>query len=152
MSKKNKSPEAEVVKDLKRFFKYKHPDFFDIHVIEAKANYSEKTGRYMHGAVAPGYPDMSGNDKFGNALFIEVKAKGKLSTLRPDQYFFLTRKIELNCFAVCVDSVDMFIQVYKTWLSLESTQRQQYLLSQLKPNKKLREIIEEDSQPLFPEG
>lgn len=148
---KNKSPEAEVVKDLKRFFKYQQADWFDVHVIEAKANYSEKTGRYMHGAVAPGHPDMAGNDKFGNALFIEIKAKGKLSTIRPDQYFFIVRKIELNCFAVCVDSLEMFKSLYKTWLSTESSQRSQLLLSHLKPNKKLREIIADDLEPLFPE-
>lgn len=145
----NKSPEKIVVIELKKFFK-SQPDWFDVHVIEAKANFNEKAGRYMNGAVAPGYPDMSGSDKFGYALFIEVKAPGKRATLRPEQYLFLKRKIEMNAFACCVDSVAMFKDLYKNWLELELPQRQQYLLSQIKLPKKLKQILEDDS-PLFPD-
>jgi hypothetical protein len=143
----NKKPEAKVVIELKKFFR-KHDDWFDVHVIEAKANFSEKTGRYTSGAVAAGYPDMSGNDKFGNALFIEVKAPGKLKTLRLGQYMFLKRKIEMNCFACCVDSIDMFSSIYKEWLKTEHEKKEQFLLSRIELSKKLQKEVD-DNSPLF---
>ena len=127
----------------------KHDEFFDVHVIEAKANFSEKTGRYTSGAVSAGYPDMSGNDKYGNALFIEVKAPGKLKTLRLGQYKFLDRKISLNCFAACVDSVDMFSDLYKVWLKLDHEERQEYLRSQLPKSKTVQTELEDEDKPLF---
>lgn len=145
----NKKPEAEVVKALKKFFK-SQPDWFDVHVIEASANFNEGAGRYMNGAVASGYPDMSGNDRYGHALYIEVKAKGKLATMSPAQYVFLERKVSLGCFAACVDSVDMFTTLYKTWLGARPENKQAYLMRHLKKPKALRDM-EADDGPLFPE-
>lgn len=144
----SKTPESKVVIALKKFFK-SQPDFFDVHVIEASANFDEKAGRYTKGAVAPGYPDMSGNDKYGHALYIEVKAKGKLHTLKPAQYIFLERKISLGCFAACVDSVESFKTIYKTWLGAQPEKKQSYLMRHLKKPKMLRDL--EDDEPLFPE-
>jgi len=125
-NRKNEKPEAEFLLLLK---KYLHGLGWDMTVIEAKANYSESSGRYTHGAVASGYPDMSGNMPSGLAAYIEVKAPGKRNTIRPAQREFLIGKIGTNCFAIVCDSVKYFEQVHGEWLV--ASDKKSYLLSQL---------------------
>ena len=89
---------------------------FDVSVIDSKATYSTNLERYAKSKSAPsGFPDITGNDDRGMAVFIELKAKGKLSTLRPAQKIFLLRKIQSGCFAVVVDSADLLFDLYSQW-------------------------------------
>ncbi len=89
---------------------------FDVSVIDSKATYSTNLERYAKSKSAPGgFPDIVGNDDRGMAVFIELKAKGKLSTLRPAQKIFLLRKIQAGCFAVAVDSADLLFELYSQW-------------------------------------
>lgn len=124
--KKNDKPEARFVLELK---KYLTELGWDVTIIEAKANYSEESGRYTHGAVASGYPDISGNLPNGLACYIETKAPGKRSTIRPAQHEFLTRKISTNCFAICCDSIEYFEKVFSEWQTSQS--RKALLLKEL---------------------
>jgi hypothetical protein len=85
----------------------------DVDVIESKATFSKNLGRYTQSRSAPeGMSDLVGNDREGLSVYIELKARGKLRTLRPKQKAFLLRKIENNCFAVCVDSADLLFELY----------------------------------------
>ena len=104
---------------------------WDITIIEAKANYSEESGRYTHGAVASGYPDLSGDMPGGLAVYIETKAPGKRSTIRPAQHAFLIRKISNGCFAICCDSIVYFDRVFSEWQA--SGNRKALLLKELPP-------------------
>lgn len=144
--KKNSAPEAALVKNFLKFAK-QHKALFDLNVIEAKAVYNQQAGMYLSGQVASGYPDISGNDKFGHAMFLEAKAPGKRSTLRADQYEFLMRKIEMNCFAICFDSIQYFKDTYKTWHALNIDDRKNYLINELPVPKLLR--VQNNDDPLF---
>jgi hypothetical protein len=89
---------------------------FDVSVIESKATYSKNLERYTKSKSAPvGISDIVGNDDRGMAVYVELKAKGKLSTLRPAQKIFLLRKIQSGCFAVVVDSADLLFDLYSQW-------------------------------------
>lgn len=124
--KSNDKPEARFVLELK---KYLTNLGWDVTIIESKANYSEESGRYTHGAVASGYPDLSGNLPNGLACYLETKAPGKRSTIRPAQHEFLTRKIASNCFAICVDSINYFERVFSEWQKVEN--KKSFLLKEL---------------------
>ena len=52
---RNKSPEKEVEKEVMAWLKRNQ---FYCHVVEAKAVFSEKTGTYLRGQAAPGFPDI----------------------------------------------------------------------------------------------
>lgn len=138
------SPEADFVIEFLTFTK-KHSKFFSLNVIEAKGVYDPDAGRYSNGQVEPGYPDISGNNSNGIAMYLEAKAPGKRGTISLGQYMFLMRKIEMNCFAICFDSIDYFKSTYKTWLSLDGLARQKYLIKSLPTNKSIRDVLGDDS-------
>jgi hypothetical protein len=126
--KSNDKPEARFALELK---KYLTNLGWDMTIIEAKANFSESSNRYTHGAVAAGYPDLSGNMPNGIAVYIETKAPGNRSTIRPAQHAFLLRKISTNCFAICCDSLKYFDRVFTEWN--ESNNPKAFLIKEL-PN------------------
>ena len=123
---------------------------FNFNVVEAKAVYSVSAGRYLSGQTDPGFSDIVANDSSGRAFFIELKAKGKKSTLKSHQYIFLKEKIEMNCFACVCDSAEMLDKIYLKWGSFlargEHEMAMDYLLEQLYVPKEIREM---DSEPLF---
>ena len=102
----------------------------DVDVIDSKATYSENLKQYRKSNSAPeGFPDLVGNDSRGRAIFIELKAAGKLKQLRRSQVDFLQRKANLGCFAVAVDSAQMLHDLYLRWLSgTHSTELLQQIL------------------------
>lgn len=88
----------------------------DVDVFDSKAVYSEHKKGYTKSKAAPeGCSDIIGNTPQGIAVFIELKAKGKLSGIRPKQREFLLRKAQAGCFACCVDSVDLLFSLYLGW-------------------------------------
>lgn len=89
---------------------------FSCHVIEAKATYNPKAGAYVSAPVIAGMPDVIGCTPDGSACFIELKAPGRLNTLKPHQRAFLLKKLEYGCFAVVVDSVELLSKLYSEWL------------------------------------
>jgi len=114
---------------------------FSCHVVESKAVYSKAAGRYLRGMAARGFLDIVGNDKLGAACFIELKAKGKRSTLRPAQHEFIIDKICTNAFAVVVDSAELLSSYYEKWNHLrfkDSAMAQEYLQSIIPHSKKKR--------------
>lgn len=123
---RNGKPEAEFLLKLRRHLK---SIGWSVHIIEAKASYSEDSGRYTHGAVSSGYPDLSGNMPNGLAVYLEVKAPGKRSTIRPAQHQFLIDKINTNCFAIVCDSIEYFDSTFSKWQSTDM--KKAYLLREL---------------------
>jgi hypothetical protein len=108
-------------------------------VFEAKATFSQARQSYNSRAVAPGFPDMAGNNQDGLAMFVELKALGKNSTIRLMQWDFLFEKINQNCFAACVDSATQLDMFYRTFDSLQTIEaRKAYLMGCLprKPSPK----------------
>ena len=114
----NASPEKEVEKEV---LEWARKADFDLSVVESKATYSLSAGRYLHGNAEAGFPDLVGNTPMCHgsiACFIELKAKGKINTIRPGQVEFLSRKIKRGCFAVCVDSAESLANHYRHWHNL----------------------------------
>jgi hypothetical protein len=104
---RNKAPERDLVRtDLLPWLKR---NGFSINVVEAKAVYNVKAGRYLSGQTDKGFSDMVGNDADGIACFIEAKAPGRkkviLDQKHRHQYDFIIEKIKSNCFAGCFDSL-----------------------------------------------
>lgn len=104
--KKNKTPEADFLKKLKKHIEETH--CWNLDVIDSKGQFSEDAQRYVYGKTRSGYSDMSGNMLNGLAVYIEVKAPGKRSTVREDQRIFLIEKINTNAFAIVTDSIEHF--------------------------------------------
>lgn len=100
---KNEKPEFELRKIVLPWLRR---NGFSINIIEAKATWSPEAGRYTSGQTAPGVADLFGCTPCGLGCFIELKAPGRRSTLRPGQRAFLTEKIQLGCFGVVIDSVE----------------------------------------------
>jgi len=141
------SPEADFVVEFLTFIK-KYPKHFSLNVIEAKGVYDIDAGRYGTGQVSPGYPDISGNNADGIAMYLEAKAPGKRGNLSAGQYMFLKNKAEMNCFAICFDSINYFKKTYKTWCALSREKRTAYLISELPMPSDLKKILDDDS-PIF---
>jgi hypothetical protein len=141
---KNDKPEQLVVSTC---IKWMRAQGWDAHTIESKAQWDKDQEIYRAKAAPVGFSDCVGCLPNGCAVFVEFKAKGKLSTLKDHQRIFLEGKINKNCFACCVDSVDQLEKTYKGWRDLKNrgqhVDARQFLL-ELLPKKRV------DSQPLFP--
>ena len=101
--KKNNRPEKEVEKEVMEWLKRND---FSCHVVESKAVFSASAGIFLHSQADPGMSDIIGCTPDGMGCFIELKAKGKKSTLKMHQRKFLLSKIARGAFSVCVDSVE----------------------------------------------
>jgi selenophosphate synthase len=88
----------------------------DVAVIDSKAIYSKNKEKYVKNYCVPeGSPDIWGSTPDGFAVYLELKAKGKLHTVTPAQRQFLLRKAQAGCFAAAVDSADLLFDLYCQW-------------------------------------
>lgn len=129
--KRNSKPEKILEKEILHFLRL---NGFDVDVVESKAVFSQKLGRYLNSQTTVGMSDLIGNDKNGHACFIELKAKGRRSTLSQRQKLFLMKKIDSNAFACVVDSVEMLSQIYQDWKHYKAStdyEARQFLLNML---------------------
>ena len=111
-SKKNSRPEKQVEAEVRQWLK---STGFSCHVIESKAVYSEKAGRYLKSQAEAGFSDIVGCDPLGRAVFIELKAPGKARNVSTAQAHFLDAKAALGAFAVVVDSTARLEELYRAW-------------------------------------
>lgn len=134
-SKRNQKPEQITVRECMDWF---NDLGFSMSVVESKAVFSASAGRYLSGQTVAGFTDSAGCTPYGMGCFVEFKARGKRSTLRPAQREFIKAKIFKGCFACVVDSKDRLHEVYFKWLELSRKDKETaiaYLLSDL-PKKK----------------
>ena len=119
---------------------------FSVEIYEAKGGYDSTYGVV---AMKAGTSDCIGNDCMGRACYVEFKAKGCLSTVRPSQYKFLLRKINSGAFAVVTDCSNNLSSVYNIWAGLydygKFERAKEYLLSILPVPKQMKD----DDKPLF---
>lgn len=130
------SPEKTVEKEVMKWIK---DQGFSCNVVEAKAIYSPTAGQYLRGQTDAGFPDIAGCTPHGLGCFIELKAKGKRSTLKEHQRQFLIEKINRGAFAVCVDSVDCLRDIINRIKGSSYDQRKDLLLDHLPKKRKPRE-------------
>lgn len=136
VTRKNKKPEQETVKFC---MKWLEDSGFSVHIIESKAVYSRSAGRYLSGQTVSGMSDCVGCTPHGIGAFIEFKAKGKCSTLKPHQRQFLKDKILRGCFAVVVDSKELLSQYYVKWNIIEDRDEKIAFLLEILPKEKSSE-------------
>lgn len=141
--KKNKKPEKDVEKACMAWFEAKG---FSMHIIESKAVYNPKLGRYLKGQTVSGMSDSIGCTPDGIGCFVEFKAKGKKFTLKEHQRNFLTEKINRGCFAAVVDDVRDLEATYQHWAFLDQADKKRYLTS-IMPYPK--SMLRSDYKPLF---
>lgn len=139
---KNQKPEKLVEKDCLAFLRQLG---CAVYVVESKAHYSAQAGAYVSQSAQSGFSDLVGCLPNGLFLAVELKAKGRRSTLKPNQREFLVQKIQRGGFGVCVDSVAMLESVYNQWTLAPAETKRTFLMSQLPPDKTL------DDSPLFPD-
>lgn len=125
-TKKPLKPEEIVEKELEAAFKEMGLDMTNV---ESKAIYSQNQERYVRGQAEDGFPDFAGNDQNGIACYVEAKARGRVSTLRPAQLRFLLRKAQAGCFACCVDRPEVLFSLYLAWKAEGRKVLEQHLLA-----------------------
>jgi len=145
---KNSKPEFEFKKTAKAWLE---SNGFSVNVVESKAVWNHNAGGYIRGQTDAGFSDIVGvTPVFGVACFIELKAPGRRSSLKPHQFDFLVGKIDKHAFAVCTDSVDHLDGIFKKWKSAFVSglymDAKNILLNDL-PRKKEIEIISADDIP-----
>ena len=143
---KRERPEKQVEKSV---LEWCARSGFDISVVESKAVYSRSAGRYLRGQTEAGFSDLVGVTSTGRACFIELKAEGKRSTLKPHQYDFLLRKIKLGAFACCVDSVELIDSIYTRWLNIidiEPETAKAFLEDNLHKSKRTKEMFDDAAE------
>jgi len=130
VKRRNKAPEKAVQTEVMAWLNSKG---FDCNVFESKAVFSASANRYLHSQMKPGVVDIIGNDPNGHAVFIELKAPGRInrSSLRAEQRLFLLRKIETYAFACVVDSSKRLEEIYSGWKAIDVPQRRDFLKSTL---------------------
>lgn len=130
--KKNAKPEQKLKEAFIRILKTKG---FDVDIVESKSvMFKDHRGikHFKSAGVKKGFADLIASDPEGIYCAIELKAPGKLKTVREEQVNFLVRKIQHNCFAMVTDSIDMFFEVYYKWKALSFPERRPFLLNELK--------------------
>jgi len=128
-SKPNGRPEKQVEKEVTAWL---NQNGFYCHVVESKAVYSQAAGQYLRGQTVPGMSDIIGVTPInGVACFIELKAKGRRSVLSASQKHFLKTNIEMDAFAVCVDSATLLETYYAEFKEIygNKPKARSYLLS-----------------------
>lgn len=115
---KNSKPEFEFKKVAKRWLE---DTGFSINVVESKAVWNHNAGGFIRGQTDAGFSDIVGVTPVrGVACYIELKAPGKRSTLKPHQFDFLVGKIDKFAFAICTDSLAHMEPLYNAWANLYS--------------------------------
>lgn len=133
---KNKKPERSTEKECLAWMRLRG---WDVQIYEAKATFNPHSGGYTSSTMKAGTPDCMGVDSFGNAVAVEFKARGKLSTFNENRNYrqreFILKRIAMNSFAVCVDSSDLLCRIYIEWLRLRTlslaNEARDYLLRSL---------------------
>jgi hypothetical protein len=109
---KNAKPEKELERQVMAWL---NANGFLCNVVEAKATYNPKVGRYISQSVVSGFSDIVGVAPGGYAVFVELKAPGRLGTLKPHQRAFLEARALMGAFALAVDSVELLATSWKRY-------------------------------------
>lgn len=128
-NRKNAKPEKAVQNAVVDYCAGRNIHLF---IVDSSAVYSHGAGRYLRGKADPGFPDATGFNNDGRALYVEFKAPGRRSTIRIGQYEFLRRAILNDCFAVVCDSLESFVEDYTRFQHLsDRTSQREFLLQRL---------------------
>ena len=109
-----------------------------VKVFDSKAVFSARVGIYKANPnIQMGCPDLLGCTNDGHFVCIELKAPGKESICRKDQYLFLKDAIKSGAFACVISSSERLSEIYSEWgrLRTESQELSQKFLIESLPKK-----------------
>lgn len=86
----------------------------DVSVVDSGMEFTKSGGQKMSDTEV-GFSDLVGNTENGIAVFIELKARGKIANVSPTQLRFLLRKAQAGCFACAVDRPEVLFSLYLAW-------------------------------------
>lgn len=112
---------------------------WSIDIYEAKATWNPEQQIWKNQGMKSGTVDCIGCTNNGHSVFVEFKAKGKLSTFNRDENYkqrnFLIDKINHGAFGCVVDCKDLLAEIYLKWIVYHKSGQQQdainFLLSSL---------------------
>lgn len=136
---KNKTPEADLQGEI--ILKGRRDDF-KFYITDSSARWSNEAEAYISEKYESGMSDLTG-DRDGLACYIEVKAPGRISTLKMHQREFLLKKIDRGCFACCVDSYEL---VLETWIKWRQKGNYKEVLKRALPKVS---VCRDNDEPLF---
>jgi hypothetical protein len=136
---KNKTPE----KDLRQLvMKHLKQQGVLVLYVESQAVFSESAARYLHGQVSVGTSDLIGCLPSGRFLAIELKAPGRIRTLKPHQREFLVKVIQMGGIGLVADKIDLIDWILDQCSQIASDkERVEFLLSQLPTPKQEADLI-----------
>jgi hypothetical protein len=139
---KRMQPEKELRKSIIPLFEQR--GFFVLR-LESQAVFSPKLGRYLNQQVSSGTSDLILCSPHGHFFAVELKAPGRLNTLKPHQREFLTHVIHQGGFACVIDSIERFDDLYSTYLKTPDSEKKNFLLSSLPQKREPKQNLD----PLF---
>lgn len=140
---KSKRPEKEVEKKIMALLRRYD---FDCFVVDSKAHMGSN-GAYYAQSAKSGVSDIVGVAPNGLGVFIELKAPGRLKTVKDHQLIFLDGKIKRGAFGAVIDSEELFLRLWETFMGYRKNSKAegyQYLISELP-----RPVPKEDNSPIF---
>ena len=129
---KNKKPERKLQGEMLAWLSARGCFVFPL---ESRAVYSVAAGRFLESQTRVGASDILGLTPDGLFLAVEVKARGRRSTLRDSQRIFLESVLSRGGFAVCSDSIEHLDKLYHSWLKTHPSSRARLLQIDLPPAK-----------------
>ena len=123
-TKRNAKPERAVVAALMAWLKV---NGFSCHVVDSKAVYSARAGRFLRGQTWAGVSDIFGCSPRGIGVFVEAKSPGRRGSLRLAQREFLKQKVNAGCFAVVADSVESLERQWREFTACAQADRKALL-------------------------
>lgn len=114
-TRKNKKPERDLQKKIFSWCREA-----GMHVYITDRGYWGRIGMLYSCPFAQGHSDISGNDKDGLSVYIEVKAPGRIKTLKSDQREFLKERIKEKCFATVTDDLEKLKSLYFKFKTTQS--------------------------------
>src|SRR5882724_1663439 len=85
-----------------------------VDVFDSKAKYTER-GIYKAQGLPIGTPDLIGANHLGQAMYIELKSPKKEPIPTLEQYNYLAKMINQNCFACVINSLTHLEELYFLW-------------------------------------
>lgn len=112
-----------------------------IHKTDSQKHMTKFGSMSRRGNCPSGWPDLTGPGYLGQFCGIEVKATGKLNTLRPSQKTMLLTLIQKDCFACVVDRPQSLVAIYTDYRAIQgSAARQEYLMNLVLNPQKIFEL------------
>jgi len=113
---KRKKPEKKIQDQIEQYARLKGLVVF---TVDSKGVFVPGAKRFVASKTTKGVSDLIMCNNWGQFIAVEVKAKGRRSTVKPEQFDFLESIIERDGIAIVSDSLDSFVDTYNLSMSFK---------------------------------